>query len=356
MSRTPNIQLIDRLREEFRNGAFEDNAMLPPERTLAQQFGVGRTALRAALAVLQREGIVQTYPHRGTRLTAAAGNSARLKRVLVRYESHLSRTVYEIIELLSGISIAASKRNIEVILSLSPDRSRDRELIGRYRSGAFDGMIFIDNTIEPELEKMLLDAGVPYVTANDESGRDHPHVSVDFRAVGRLAGQRLLRTPFRRPAVLTGPLRMFIFKEMLAGFRGALAEEEVYLDRTHISEISAQPGPDETYPELRKMLTERRRPDAFFVMRDCRAEPLFRLCAEYGLRIPEDVEIIAYDDLSWPEGAKRGLTTISQPVESIGSAALDMLAEWKRRKACPPSMTVCGELVERTTLRAGRAR
>ena len=352
MARPANIQLIDGLKEKLRNGTFGDNSMLPSERLLAKEFGVGRTAVRTALTALRKEGLLQIYPCRGARILRSQPEDRRLKRVLVRYEKHLARAAYEIIEILSWLSIAASKKNIEIILSLSPDKTCETELIDRYYEGAFDGIIFIYNNISASLGKKLASANIPYAVANDESGSLQPNIAVDFRSIGRLAGQRLIQTGTRKTAVLGGCLKSYIFKEMLAGFRGALAEEEIFLNPHHILEVPPMFSAADLHISLKKIFSGKNRPNAVFAMRDFRAEPVFRFCDESGLRIPEDIEIIAYDNLSWPEGAFRGLTTISQPVEEICCAALEMLEKWHLEKKRPPSIALPGKLVERTSLRS----
>ena len=351
MARSPNTQLLDSLRSRLRNGEFGIHAMLPSERALAEEFGVGRSVIRTALAALRREGLLQIYPHRGARIVQDLENVDRLKRVLVRYGHSLVRTGYEIIEILSGISIAASVKNIEIILSFSPDGTKDQDLTVRYYDGAFDGIVFIENIMPPGYEKQLNSAGIPYVVANCESNAPVPKVSVDFRSVGRMAGQRLLASGRKKIGIVSGCLRNHIYRELLAGLRGSLAEEEIYLNSSDFIELSGARYSDAELAPLFQLLSSRQRPEAFFVMRDYRAEPLYRVCSKLGLRIPDDIDVIAYDNLSWPDAERMGLTTIAQPVGEIGTAALEMLARWRKEKARPGDIFLSGRLIERQSIR-----
>lgn len=89
---------------------------------------------------------------------------------------------------------------------------------------------------DPDCLAGLKERGVPAVVVNLERPQDQVHCRVDFRGVGRLAGMRLLAAGHRRIGVLSGDLSSFIYREMLAGFRGALAEEEIYPEAGMVNE------------------------------------------------------------------------------------------------------------------------
>ena len=57
--------LSDRLREKFRNGEYRPGSLLEAERTMSTTYGVSRCTVRAALEMLEREGLIQRQPGRG---------------------------------------------------------------------------------------------------------------------------------------------------------------------------------------------------------------------------------------------------------------------------------------------------
>ena len=83
---------------------------------------------------------------------------------------------------------------------------------------------------------------------------------MNFRNIGRQAGRYLIEKGHRHIGVLSGPLDKFIYQEMLAGFRGALAEDEISLAKSDIIE----PDAGGQYPNLNPILSAIERPTAFF--------------------------------------------------------------------------------------------
>jgi GntR family transcriptional repressor for pyruvate dehydrogenase complex len=70
-------QIVQQVEESIHKGAMKPGDQLPPERELAQQFGVSRTAVREAVKALHEKGLVEAYPGRGTFVTAGTSYSMR---------------------------------------------------------------------------------------------------------------------------------------------------------------------------------------------------------------------------------------------------------------------------------------
>jgi GntR family transcriptional repressor for pyruvate dehydrogenase complex len=77
-------QIVQQIEESVRQGSLKEGDQLPPERELAQQFGVSRTAVREAIKALHEKGLVDAHPGRGTFITNGDPNSMRqsLDRIL----------------------------------------------------------------------------------------------------------------------------------------------------------------------------------------------------------------------------------------------------------------------------------
>src|SRR6202047_2258322 len=70
-------QIVQQVEESIRKGALKPGDQLPPERELAQQFGVSRTAVREAVKALREKGFVEAYPGRGTFITDGTSHAIR---------------------------------------------------------------------------------------------------------------------------------------------------------------------------------------------------------------------------------------------------------------------------------------
>lgn len=348
MPRTVNEQIVGKLRRKILMGGFDRVTFLPPERKLAAEFEVGRGMLRGALETLCREGIIYRVPKRGLRIKKT--EPRRLKRVLLRLPGPMPAKVGEEIAIVAGICAGAGEIFAEVVLSAPPAPLNLTELRERYNAGDIQGIIVLEHSPGAEFSEIAA-SGIPFVIANQEDEGDFPCVRMDYRAVGRLAGQRLFQTRCRRPLIYTGDTEKFMYREILAGFRGAAAEEGVMLDESMIvrGDFNCEA------PELTEKLSlpAGRRPDAVFTVRDYRAAHVFRLCEKFSLRIPDDLGLISYDDVSWPSAEEQGLTSVAEEVNQIGRQSVLLLRNMYESKE-PHGGTVClipPRLVERRTLK-----
>ena len=191
-------------------------------------------------------------------------------------------------------------------------------------------------------------SGVPCVIANLEEDWIFPGVRLDYRGVGRQAGQEILRAGYRKIAIHTGRQERFIYREIMAGFRGALAEEELQLESNMIISREMETG----YAELYKLLSlpPHERPEALFTVRDYRAGQAYSICEKLGLKIPEDIAIISFDNISWPEAESKGLTTVSEEVNEIGKQTVQLLRRIYEDGSAPAICTVQGNLIRRTSI------
>ena len=68
-------QIVDRIEDQVLSGELNAGDRLPPERLLAEQFGVSRTAVREAVKALRQRGLIEVYPGRGTFITDGTSNA-----------------------------------------------------------------------------------------------------------------------------------------------------------------------------------------------------------------------------------------------------------------------------------------
>ncbi len=352
MARPLNIEIINLLRKRILSGEFDDLPFLPSERVLTEQLNTGRGIIRNAMKALQQEGLIQLVPGRGATICRNE-LKPRLERFIVCLQDHgrLSSYAYEFIGLITGICMAASDIYAEAIVSFSRQDHLAENLISRYRSGDIQGALFIEHLADDGFISELVRAGLPCVIANDETGTELIHSCMDFRLIGRTAGKRLIEAGHRKIGVISGPADRYIFKEIMAGFRGALAEEEIPVNPEWI--VEADRGqPDPAYSKLNAILSSPDRPTAIFAMRDNRAEFVYRICGELNLSIPGDLSVIGYDDITWPGAKVAGLTTIEQPVNDIGRAAVELIEEWYLNGKTPRSRVLPCRLIERNSIKS----
>ncbi|KAB8164514.1 LacI family DNA-binding transcriptional regulator [Streptomyces sp. 3MP-14] len=193
-------------------------------------------------------------------------------------------------------------------------------------SGWADGVIITSANLHARLPKELAQRRVPFVLVNRTIDDPSADAAVaDNAAGGRAAAQLLLEAGHTRLGALFGPTDTSTGQDRERGFREALAEAGVSLPKSRVVY-----GPfDFTHgrESLPALLRGRYRPTAVFCANDIIAIGAINTAHELGLRVPEDIALVGFDDLdqaSWPVF---NLTTIKAPFDAMLGSAVSMLVE-----------------------------
>ena len=347
MARTVNSTIVDLLRGKILSGGFDQVTFLPSERKLAEEYQVGRGIIRGALRFLRDEGLIYNVPNRGFRIQKKQERK-RVKRVILRMPEQVSAKAYEAVGLVAGICAGANEIFAEVILSTPPAALKLSELQERFNAGDIQGIIFLESSSDLSIRDVIK-AGIPCVIANLEEDAVFPGVRMDYRGIGRMAGERIRQAGYQRPAVFSGIQTRFIYRELLAGFRGALAEDGMMIPEEMIVSGNMNELPEKL--ETLFSLPSDQRPDVFFTARDYRAKLIYQLCAKYSLRIPDDIGVVSFDNISWPDAESAGLSAIAEDVKEIGRQAIFMLQQQFESGYAPITCIIPGDLIERKSLK-----
>ena len=172
-----------------------------------------------------------------------------------------------------------------------------------------------------------------------------PSVNPDNVQGGYLATRHLLTLGCRRIAYLAGPLAHFSIREREQGYRRALFEAKVLADPD--LEVIAPPGLDldqGAEVAMRQLLRLRPQPDAVFAYNDMAALAVLRVCKELGLRVPQDIAVVGFDDIPAASHAWPPLTTLRVDKEALGRAGVELIM---RGLELPQQTTLPVELVVR---------
>ena len=346
MARAHTVSILEKLRRDIKAGKYCQVEFLPSERQLGELYDTGRGVIRTVLRKLREENLIYLIPDRGAKI-AEVEKKLSLERFLVRFDGNIASKGSEGMGILTGVCASAAKNNAEVIMSFSDKKQFMNELSARYAKGDIQGLIFLEGWDRKTMFSALQTAGIPYLIANQEGNDPALCCQMNFRNIGRQAGRYLTGKGHRHIGVIAGPMNKFIYQEMLAGFRGALAEDEITLAKNDIIE----PDDEGQYPGIKPALLASERPTAFFAMRDHRAMKLYDNCRDLGVRIPEDISVISYDNITWVDAEHVGLTTLEQPVEQIGNESVELLKEWIISGIQPESRKLCATLIERSSVK-----
>ena len=217
--------------------------------------------------------------------------------------------------LLKGLGDELERAGKQLILMLAHDPSGYAGIEKYAVGGHLDGVILASMHGADPLPARLARAGVPVVLSGRPLGDfDVPYVDVDHRASVREAVTYLISSGRRSIATIAGPQDMVGGIERLDGYREAL-DAAGMLPTMEYGEFTRASGES----AMRRLLSDAPSIDAVFVASDLMAAGAMSVIREAGLRIPEDIAIIGYDDIDLAQHCDPPLTTVRQPVAEMGA-------------------------------------
>jgi len=154
-------------------------------------------------------------------------------------------------------------------------------------------------------------------------GAERPSVQVDNVAAAQLATGHLARLGHTEIATITGPLVLTSAQDRLEGHRRALTRARIGWDDRLVVEGDFQEPSG--HAATRALLAGHPRPTAIFAANDRMAIGAMAAVADTGLRVPDDVSIVGFDDTSLASYVRPALTTVRVPTYDLGAAAMRLL-------------------------------
>lgn len=234
------------------------------------------------------------------------------------------------VERLRGIQLALNDQDNDFNLVLytvsEPDRFYE-QLLGIVAHTAADGLLIATLTVSDEQRDLLTQAEIPFVSLSDACSGESNCISPDNERGGYMATQHLLELGHRRVAYVgdafpdfygfpTGELRY-------KGYVAALAEYGAPY-RTDFVRLGPH-GEEPAYHLTEQLLALPELPTAVFAMSDIQAVGCIQAIREAGLRVPEDISVIGFDDVQLSRYA--GLTTIRQHLQQGGYLGMQLLLD-----------------------------
>lgn len=222
-----------------------------------------------------------------------------------------------------GAEASAAEAHLSILLANSDERpEREAAYLDLFEEQRVRGILISPvGDVVPRLEQ-LRSRGIPCVLV-DRLARTEgfSSVSVDDEAGGAMAMTHLADTGRRHAVFVGGPFTLDQVRDREAGARRVARERGVRLDVVETANLSAGEG-----VQAGRMLADaEERPDAVFAANDVVALGLLQGLIQSGLRVPEDVALIGYDDIDFAASATVPITSIGQPRDRIGSEAVELL-------------------------------
>jgi LacI family transcriptional regulator len=225
-------------------------------------------------------------------------------------------------EVLNGMEVAAREKNYHIILTNTQrDYKKEEEAINLLLAKRVDGLLIDPVQDRNDDINSLVEANIPFVVV----GRDFENIELD--AVyndevkgGFLATEYLIKKGHKRIALIDGFLYKSPAKGRLEGYKKALKKYGISMDDALVSvgDIDVKDG----YEKTKQMLGKNLDFTAIFAYNDMMAFGAMQAIKEKGLRIPEDIGVVGYDDILFSSLISPSLTTIRLKKTELGAESV----------------------------------
>jgi DNA-binding LacI/PurR family transcriptional regulator len=338
--RTPkHLQIREELLRTITGGAYKDGQRIPSEVELAKRFGVSRPTVARALRDLEQDGFVQRRAGAGTYILSAKRETHYVFGLLIREVGEIFEPICQ------GLAQAGEGTRHELIWGNLP-RNLPREeqaaelckqYVERKVSGVFWAPLELTeqkDEINPRIAEAFDRAGIPVVLLDRDMyapprRSNYDLVGIDNHRAGYVITEHVLNLGCRR-VVFTAQLNSApTVDARIEGYRDALLSRGIAADPEYIQQGNPE---DSTFVQR---ILEHTRPQAIVCANDYTAACLMRTLSRLGVGIPTDVRIVGIDDVLYASLLHPPLTTLHQPCQDIGAAALDAMLQRIKHPGMP---------------------
>ncbi len=264
------------------------------------------------------EDLLRAYGYRRRR--AEATRSPLIDLVFHELESAWA------MEVIRGVENAAREEGLSVVLSESAGRlTPGRTWADQVAARRPHGVILVLSGLDESQRALLTSRSIPFVVMDPagDPGDDVPSVGATNWQGGLAATRHLIELGHTRIASISGPSRMMCSRARVDGYRAALetAGLPVDPDLLRVGDFHHETG----YRAGLDLLRSPNRPTAVFTGNDLQALGLYEAARELGLRIPEDLSIVGFDDLPIARWVGPPLTTVRQPLMEMAETAAKLV-------------------------------
>ena len=288
-------------------------------RVLNHRPDVDEETRERVLTIIEEQGFVPSITAAGL-----AGGKSRLIGMLVP-----SFSWPMIPELMRGIAEVINDTAYELVLYTFNDEDFDTRRSATIKrllaTQLTAGILAVFPSRATPLLTRLYQQGLPVVVIDDQSEHSAPWVRPDNVTGAYMAVQHLIKLGHRRIAHIQGPSEYLASHDRHQGYLRALQEAGITPDPDLVPEGDFLPPAGRTCASKLFALPPEKRPTAIFASTDQMAYGVLVAADEYGLRVPQDVALVGFDDDTPSAHVRPPLTTIRQPSFEMGRRGIELL-------------------------------
>ncbi len=349
-------ELFQAIRKDISTGVYQANKRLPSEHEFARRYGVSRPTVAHALRDLVQLGIVERRAGSGTYLRQHTKTSTKHYGLIAGGLGHT-----EILEPICR-QIARHLETDGAVFLWGESLPRDTDFSAaqaieqcqRYIEQHLDGVFFAPlehpenrECVNQSIARQLVGADIPVVLL-DRDVTEWPNrsaydlVGIDNFTAGFILAEHLITLGACKIHFLARPHAPSTTDLRLSGCREAITRSGGRLPRKNVHTL--EPA---DLPAIDRLIT-RHQPDAIICSNDLTAANLVRTLSDLKTDVPGDVRVVGFDDVRYAKMLHVPLTTVRQPCETIGTAAVRAMQN-RETDRCQPARQILlpAELVVR---------
>ena len=319
--------------------------------SVAAEAGVSLAAIskvlngRPDVSAATRERVEGLLAERGYERRSGGG---RARGELIELVFHELQDVWSM-EIIAGVERVAQNNGLSVVLTASGTRhAPDPDWIEGVMRRRPVGIVLVFSDLAASYRAQLDSRSIPFIII-DPAGDPSPEVpsvgSANWSG-GLQATRHLIELGHRRIAAITGPEDMMCSLARVDGYRTAMNAAGLTIRPEWIRFGDFHVGGGRS--RAHELLTMPEPPTAIFAGSDLQALGVYEAARSLGLRIPEELSIVGYDDIKVSEWVSPRLTTVHQPLRRMGAEATRIVIQMARqRPSSTPRLDLATHLVVR---------
>ncbi len=269
--------------------------------------------------------------------------------IVIPFTSHLFSTPYYV-ELLTGIEKACAEYNYEMVFLPKKDEISPVDYCKLYYERKADGLLIIAPAINDEQIKKIEENKIPCVLIDGRfKGKNILFVDGDNVKGGFLATEYLIKKGHKKIGFISGWWFVRNTQDRLKGYKKALKKYSIKILPEYIvkGDFSEEAG----YNGMNYLLNLKEKPTAVFCANDLMAIGAIKAVNQKGLKVPDDISIIGFDNIKLTEYYEPAITTIKQFAKEKGYKAVQLLLGLINNKKNLKSEIFDVELIERDSVK-----
>jgi DNA-binding LacI/PurR family transcriptional regulator len=323
-------------------------------------YGVSLITVKKALTTLIQQGVLYSRVGKGTYVAQLSPDTQDEQHPTIGLVLQDIRSPF-FSRVMHSVEDGAYELGYHVLLANSSGRPEKEDAqIARFRTFGVKGLIVASMSHEyhasPTIRK-LLHEDFPFVMVSYIADEDIPFVGCDHERGGFMATEYLIKLGYQRVGYISGERGNLVGALRQRGYAAALKAHGRKLDKRflfHLRQKGERYDYQSGYEIGSKFTKLKMKPDAMFIYNDLSALGFEDAVLAGGLRVPEDVAIIGFDDIERGAYAAVPLTTIRQPSDLIGKQAMDLLLRLMEHRETSHRRILQPQLIVRDSCRNGK--